>query len=358
MTTSPILITATLAALTLIAGCRTEPAPGDALPAARVTGVTAGTTNAPQEYVFSGTLEGARKVTLSTKLMGRITSLPYDIGSRVAAGQVVLRVNSGDVSAKRAQIKAAALEAEAAFGNAGSQYERIKSLYATQSASRKEMDDAEMMYRMASAKVDAVKEMESEVANALEYGDLRSPIDGVIVGRMAQEGDMASPGMPLVVVEDASAFTVVARVPESDIASVAQGDPVRITVDAHQGDFDGRVTQINPAADPSSRQFVIKIAVAKAAGTPSLRSGMHARVALAKGTAPALFIPSGAIIRRGELDGIFVLGDNGTAVLRWVRTGNAAGATTEILSGLRSGETVLVAGTASLRDGQRVEVAR
>lgn len=360
MTMKSTSITAVLLAALLAGGCAKERAPRETLPTARVSAVTAGTTDAPKEYVFSGTLEGARKVSLSTKLMGRITSLPYDIGSRVAAGQVVLRVNSGDVTAKRAQIKASALEADAAFGNAERQQERMKSLYASQSASRKEMDDTEMMYRMASAKVEAVKEMEREVDNVLEYGELRSPIDGYIVSRMVQEGDLASPGMPLVVIEDLSALTVVASVPESDISFVAVGDPVRIRVDALDGDLTGKITQVNPSGDPSSRQFNIKIAVAKNpdAAARALHPGMHARVSLAKGTAPALFVPRSALIRRGELEGLFVLGDKGNAILRWVRTGKSVGATTEILSGLRSGETVLVSGMESLKDGQPVEVSR
>jgi RND family efflux transporter MFP subunit len=255
----------------------------------------------------------------------------------------------------QALVSASSAEAEAAYGNASRQYERMKNLFATQSASKKEMDDTETMYRMAAAKLEAVKEMEREVANALEYGELRSPIDGSVVARMVQEGDLAAPGMPLVVVEDNRSFVVVARVPETEIAAVAVGDPVRLAIDALDGELAGKVTQVNAAGDPASRQFSVKIAVA---ATDGLRSGMNARASLLKGSALVVTVPTSAIVRRGELDGLFLLGENHTAVLQWIRTGGSTGEVTEILSGLRPGETVLVSGTDDLRDGQPVEVSQ
>ncbi len=300
------------------AGCSRDSAENARGPAARVGALTVGAVDAPRTVLFSGTVEGARRVTLGTKLMGRITSLPVDIGSRVRAGEVVARINAGDLAAKRAQVEAGSAEANAAFENARNQYDRVKNLYEKQSASRKEMDDAEMMYRMATAKVEAVREMGREVGNALDYADLRSPIDGCVVARMAQEGDLASPGMPIVVVEDVAAFIVNARVPESEIAAVAEGDPVRVRIDALDGVIDGTVAQVNAAGDPSSRQFSVKVRLTK---SPGVRSGMNANVELHKGTVSALTVPNDAIVRRGGLEGLFILGENNTAVLRWVRTG-------------------------------------
>lgn len=348
-------------ALALLAGlsaCSTERSPQESLPPADVQSFTASAAESPQEYSFSGNVEGIRRVTLSTKLMGRITDLPVDIGSRVAAGQIVVKLDRSDLAAKRAQANAGAQEAGASHRNAELQYERIKNLFATQSASKKEMDDAEMMYRMSAARVQAASEMKNEIDDALTYGELRSPISGAVVGRMVQQGDVAAPGMPLVVIEDASAFTVVARVPESEIALCEAGDPVRIQIDAVPGDFEGTVAQINPSGDPSSRQFTMKIRFSGSPDPARLRSGMHARVRIVKGTIPAILVPKRALLRRGELEGLFVLGEAGTALLRWVRTGTHVGDSVEILSGLRAGETVLLPGAATLKDGQRVKVSQ
>lgn len=326
--------------------------------AVRVSVRTVGSSDTPQQYVFSGNIEGNRKVALSTKLMGQVTAMPYDVGTRVAAGQVVARINSDDLRAKRAQIKANALEAQAAFKNAEVNRERMRNLLVNNSASQKEMDDVETMYQMASAKIHAVKEMENEINDAIGYGELRSPFDGFIVAKMAQQGDIASPGMPLLMIEDLSVLKVIARVPESEIHLFQRKDAVRVRIDALEDEIAGRVEQINPSGNPISRQFDVKIVLVgmDTKRTANVNSGMYAQVILEKGTAKMITVPESILVTRGQLEGVFIMSDKGTAMLRWIRTGNSNGGEVEVLSGLRDGEKVILSTTMHLKDGQKVEV--
>jgi RND family efflux transporter MFP subunit len=358
MVKSIVIVTMLLILQIGLTSCSNNATPEVAATAVRVSVRTVGASDAPQQYVFSGNIEGKHKVTLSTKIMGQITSMPYDAGTRVSAGQVVVKINSDDLRAKRAQIKASALEAQAAFKNAEVNYERMKNLYTKKSASQKELDDVETMYQMASAKKNAVKEMENEINDAIGYGELRSPFNGFIVAKMAQQGDIASPGMPLLVIEDLSVLKIIARVPESEIHLFKQKDKVRVRIETLENDLAGEVEQVNPSGNPMSRQFEVKIALTgmDKLQSANVKSGMYAQVILEKGTAKSITVPQSVIVKRGQLEGIFIMSDKGTAMLRWIRTGNNSGKEVEVLSGLRDGEKVILSNTAQLKDGQKVEV--
>lgn len=358
MVKSAVMVAVVLILQFGLISCGNDATPEVAQDVAQVSVRTVGSSAAPQRYVFSGNVEGNHKVTLSTKLMGQITSMPYDAGTKVSAGQIVVRINSDDLRAKRAQIKASASEAQAAFKNAEVNYGRMKNLYTRKSASQKELDDVETMYQMASAKVDAVREMENEINNAIGYGELRSPFNGFIVAKMAQQGDIASPGMPLLMIEDLSVLKIIATVPESEIHLFKQKDKVRIQIDALESDLAGEVEQVNPSGNPMSRQFEVKVGFVglKKEQATKVNSGMYAQIILEKGTAKMITVPQSVIIRRGQLDGLFIMGDRGTAILRWIRTGKSVGEEVEVLSGLRDGEKVILGDNVQLKDGQKVEV--
>ena len=314
----------------------------------------------PEDFVFTGNIEGARRVNLSTKIMGTIISMPVSEGTQVSAGQTVVKIKSDDISAKRSQIKANLLEAEAALKNVEINYNRIKSLYQFQSATQKEMDDIEMAYTMAKARVSAVEGMEKEVTDIIGSGEVMSPIQGFVVKKMAQEGDMAIPGMPLLVVEDLSTLKINTHVPETEVHLFKKGDSVKIRIDAlPKTTLTGIVDEINPGGNPASRQFEVKILLAdiKNEYRSSIKSGMYAQVILEKGFTKSIFIPENVLVKRGQLEGVFVMSDHNTVILRWIKTGQRNDDQIEILSGLRDGEKIVVSSNTQLSDGHKVEVA-
>jgi RND family efflux transporter MFP subunit len=203
--------------------------------------------------------------------------------------------------------------------------------------------------------------MEKEISDMLGYATITSPIRGSIVAKYMEEGDMASPGMPIVAIEDARTLDVRLSVPESEVHLFKRGDRVIVRVDALGRDvkLHGNVDEVNQAGEPATRQFQVKVRLAPS-GEVSLKSGMYATVVLEAGEARDIIaVPGSYLIRRGELDGVFTVNEASEALLRWVRTGKQLGdGRIEILSGLSAGELVITSISDQLRDGMAVVVAR
>ncbi|NUM81376.1 efflux RND transporter periplasmic adaptor subunit [bacterium] len=351
-----MMMAMTTLVLTVLLGCGSNGSDGSSVKPVKVFLLSETLTEVPHRYVFSGNVEGDKKVTLSTKIMGQITALPYDVGTRVSAGQSVIKIKSDDLAAKRAQIKANKAEAEAALKNAETNFRRIQQLYDNKSASKKELDDIETMYTMATAKVNAITEMEKEIDDVLDYSDIVSPINGTIIQKFTEEGNTAAPGMPLLMIEDIGSLKVLTKVPESEIGLFKIGSAVTVAIDAIDREMNGVVEQINPSGNGMSRQFDVKIRLN--GSTQDIKSGMYARVILASGSKHIIALPKNSLIHRGQLEGVYTLNHRSEAVLRWVRTGKTFGDHIEILSGLKDGERVIASSEGLLKDGMKVEVAQ
>jgi RND family efflux transporter MFP subunit len=169
---------------------------------------------------------------------------------------------------------------------------------------------------------------------------------------MADVGDLAAPGMPLIEIEGAGNFQVEAGIPDSLAAGLAVGAPLEVDVPVAGTHFTGNLVELSSSADSSTRTVTAKISVP--AGS-ILRSGQFARVQVPGTSVRALFAPANAVSKLGQMERVFVVGSGG-AVLRLVKTGAVHGDRVEILSGLSNGDRVVLDPPAGLREGQRVEV--
>jgi RND family efflux transporter MFP subunit len=310
-----------------------------------------------QAYRYSGTVRGTRRVELGTRMLGRVTFLTVEEGDRVRRGETLVRLQSQDIRAQRSQVLAGLTEASATLANAETNYRRMQALYESDSATRKELDDAAVHYETALARVAAMEARLVEVDEALDDAVLTAPFDGFVVRRMAEQGDLASPGRPLLTIEDTRALEVVAQVPENDILRFAEGDTVNIEVGSVDGSpIPGTVTQINPSGDAETRQFDVIVTVDDTDNRQRIRSGMFARIELRKGERSVISVPEVALHRRGQLTGLCAVDADGRALLRWVRTGRQIGDRVEVLSGLAEGEIFVVSSQHRIADGQRVQV--
>jgi RND family efflux transporter MFP subunit len=310
------------------------------------------------ERQWSGGLEvtaGVRpyqRATPGTVLMGSVDQILKKEGDAVRRGDVLARVESRDVAARVAQAEAAVAAARAMEQNARLTKERMERLHARDAATQKNLDDAIAGYEAALANLRAAEEGVKAAEVHLAYSEITAPFDGVVAERMIEVGDLAAPGRPLFVVENISRVKVEAQIPESAAAALAPGDPVEVLV---LGEVrEARLSEILPAADPRSRTFTVRVVLQN--GDRRLRSGMFARVRLGGAEHAVVAVPESSIVRRGPLTGLFVVGEEKTARLRWVTLGSSRESEVEVLTGLRAGESVVASPSPELEDGHPVEV--
>jgi len=299
-------------------------------------------------------------------------------GDRVQAGQTLVVLDGRDLSAQARSARAAAqaagqgltaAEAEQRAAEAGltlarASHARIVTLEAKRSATRQELDDATAALRAAEARVagatarvaqassgaDSATAAGEAAGTAESFAVLTAPFSGIVTATMTEPGNTAVPGVPLVRLEDATAFRLDVRVDESRISRVTPGTAVSVTFDGEPGTvpLEGTVTEV-AALDAGSRAFLAKVRLPQTAG---LRSGLFGRASFAGPARTALVVPDTAVMRRGQVTSVFVV-EQGQARLRLVHLRGA-----EAVAGLAAGDRVVVNPPAGLTDGQRVSEAR
>ncbi len=217
--------------------------------------------------------------------------------------------------------------ADADYALAEATMKRYQMLYDKKSVSPQEFDEVKTKLAAAKARRDAAHAGRtqaeagvSQASTAMGFTKIRAPFDGLVVAKLADAGAMAAPGVPLLLVEDPSHFRLEATVDESKMGAVRLGEAVPVVIDA-LGDqaIAGKVVQIVPAADPASRTFTVKIELPPNA---QLRSGLFGRARFPRGQRESVVIPQTAVISRGQLQAVYVVGKDQLASLRYVTLGN------------------------------------
>jgi RND family efflux transporter MFP subunit len=206
---------------------------------------------------------------------------------------------------------------------------------------------------LARARQEQSKAALAQARIGLEYTRIRAPFDGVVTERKLDPGAMASPGLPILSVEDISRYRLEATVNENDLHYIHLGQPVPVFIDTLGGsELKGRVAQIVPGADPASRSFLIKIDLP---GQRQVRSGLFGQAQFSRGEKQCLTVPQTAVIQRGQLQGAYVLNETNLAALRYVTLGKPAGMQVEILAGLQDGERIVSNPGELELSGKRIE---
>lgn len=336
------------------AGCgkKTETADSRSKDVRGTTGM-ASLTTIPRLVTATGSLEAEKSVLVSTRMMGWVNKVHVREGQTVSKGDLLVSIDDSDLRAKKSQAEAGIVEATAVLTNAEKMAERFEKLYAEKSVSKQQLDDVLTGRDRAAAGLKMAEAGLTEVNVHLSYLNVTAPVDGFVSRKMIEEGDMANPGMPLVSLESSGAMKVVAHLGEKDVTSVKLGDPVTIDITSLDGTvFTAPLDKIVPAANPGSRTYDIEIILADP--DPRLKSGMFARVSVPVGTRDAVLVPAAAVIKRGQLTGVWIVREDGTAHLRWARLGLAIGDSVEVLSGLAGNETVVLSTEQPLVEGDRV----
>ena len=305
----------------------------------------------------SGTIEAVQSANISTRIMGYVQKLRVKPGDKVRKGAVIIEINNADMAAKRAQVRANILAAEAVFANAEKDYGRYKALFEAQSASQKEMDDINAQYQMARANLEAARQMEQEVEAQMNYVRIKSPFDGVVTNTFVKEGDLANPGMPLLEVESPDQFQAVAMVPESDISKIAKDMEVNVQLKSLDQWVGGKVSEVSSSSKNTGGQYLVKVLLEQS--DQPVKSGMYATVGFKIGDSDkkdVVLIPSRILVHRGQLTGVYTVSGQDRALLRWIRLGRAVGDSVTVLSGLDNQDRVIYSAEEKLYNGAKIQV--
>lgn len=359
--TSPLIEQATsvralgwLAALLMVAGTAlAEP----------LKAITVGGASAEGRYITDATVEAVRDARVVSPVPGRIVALPVRAGERVQAGQVLARIEASVIGQQVVASQAQLAQVEAQAVVARKELQRARQLSAKAYISQAALEQAEAQSRAADAQVKALQAQVAATSAQAGLHVLHAPFAGWVAQVPVSLGDAAGPGQVLMQVYDPGALRVTAQVPESVAPRLqAQADVDLIRSSAQDGvhatesetvSFKGLKAEVLPAVDPVSRTVTLRVALP--VGVEGFQPGQSVKLSLPWRTGIAvsmpnrLFVPRGVVVTRGELQGVYVLGQDGSPRLRQVRLGRAAGESVEVLAGLAPGERVALDPVAAAR---------
>jgi RND family efflux transporter MFP subunit len=326
----------------LLAGCdKNEPAIHNEFPSVAPISVSVGQVTrriAANQVEVVGTIQAVERAEISSKITGNIIILQVDLGSKVKKGELLVELSAGEISAQVQQAKA---QLEQAKRNLAREESLLKKNAATAQTVKSLQDST----RIAEAAY-------NEAVTMLDYSRITAPFSGIITKKLANVGDLATPGKTLLHLEEENNLQVVTNIPEAMILRIQKNDRLSIFIPSVNLAFKGIVAEVSPVADPSSRSAPIKIHIPP---DSRLRSGQFARITLTGEQAETLTIPSSAVLPFGQMERVYVIHDD-KARLRLVQTGRQQNGEIEILSGLTEGEMVIKEADWNLHDGQPIVI--
>lgn len=289
-------------------------------------------------HEIDGVVEAVRQATVSAQTAGRVSSLLVKVGDRVRAGQVLATIDDRDTQTVVARSQAGVAQAEAELANALANVQRTRDLRKQGFVSQAALDVAESQYKAAQAARAGAGAGAQQARLAQSFTQVTSPFDGYVMETLAQAGDLAVPGKPVATVYAPQPLRVVVQVPASMGAQARSAQRIELQVGgawvqpaAHQG---------VQAADPVSQTLTWKMDV-PATAAAQLMPGQQTRVRFVGASAQRMVVPQAAVLRRGELTGVYVASEKGL-VLKAVRLGAEHGDKVEVLVGLKAGDAVAV----------------
>ena len=312
-------------------------------------------------YETSGTVKARATAVLASRIPGTVTGTFVKEGDRVRAGQVLLALDDRDASERLNAAQSAYNEAlkareaaEKQSGLADITYKRYGNLYKEKVVSGQEFDQVETQRNIAGLELERASFGAGRARALLEearvqhgFTRIAAPFGGLVTARKVDQGAMAMPGIPLIVVEDTSGFKIDAFVDERLSGKVERGTPVTIRIDTTGESHQALITRVVHAVDPATRTFAIEIELKG----NSFKSGLYGKVLVPEGKREAVIVPQSAVVEKGRLTGVYAVDPQGVVNYRLARTGRPAGNGVEVLSGLRKGDRIIVGGVERAVDG-------
>ena len=290
----------------------------------------------------AGTLRAKVETVISPVISATISSISVWSGDEVKEGDVLVKLDSRELSARVDQARQSVVAARARRTQAEKDRQRIERILRADAGavSKAEVDRTEAVLQSARADLLRFKRQEDETRTAMSYSTLTAPIAGRIVERYADPGDTARQGEPLLRMYDPATLRLEASVRETVASKLKKGRRLKVEIDAVNRQYEAVVDEIVPSADPGSRSFLVKVGLS---GGSHLYPGMFGRLLIPIGDIEKLYIPQAAVTHIGQLDFVIVKTDQGPA-RRYVRLGEkGADNRIAVVSGLAPGDKIIVA---------------
>lgn len=293
---------------------------------------------APALESFPARLVSERTADIATRMSGTVERMLVDVGARVRRGDALVALDAADIQAR---VQAARAQEQLATRT----FERVESLHRDGAASEQELDQV-------TAGLEAARAQRAEAEAQRAYAVVTAPFDGVVTQRMADPGDLAVPGRPLLTLVAPGALKVVADLPAGRTGTLETGRAAQVRIEGTTHAV--RVTRVVPALGEGSRTFRVEAALEGPAS--GLVPGAYGRLEIVRTGEGPRWVPADAVVDRGQLTGVYAV-ESDTIRLRWVRLGQRRDDAVELLSGPVGLNGVVRRPAAELFDGRPVSSA-
>jgi len=348
----------TAIALCLLGGCGQDPSEkvpeATKIVEARVE--TIESASLPVYAVLPGVVVSADRVEVASRLTGYVYNLEVHEGQTVRKGQLLFAVDPTGVKAEIRQAQAELDKARATLADAAVNYRRYKGLYEENAATTQQYQQREKVWKVALGGYRAAEAVLATARAQLKYAEVRAPFEGLVVARRVDNGQLVSPAVPLLVMEDPNHLQVQAQIPEQAFVHLSIGQEVHIDFEEpgyKMQTVTGYVERLVAAADPVTHTHLVKIGIPARSGP---YSGEYALVNIPVGEQQGIIVPAEAVYNRAGITGVFVVNAHDQAQFRMVTTGGHVPRGTVILSGLFPGDRLIVSPRGPLSNGVKIRI--
>jgi len=306
---------------------------------------------------LSGSLTPERSATIRSEMSGAVVQTYAEAGQRVSAGQPLAQLDAAVLRDQQLSAQGAVTTAQSNYDIAQRDLSRNTTLEKAGAIAERDLERARNGLIAAQGQLSTARAQLANITKQLDKASVRAPFSGVVSQRQANAGDVVSPGTALFTVVDPGSMQLEASVPADALTQVRVGMPVDFRVNGYPNrTFTGRITRVNPTADPVTRQVKIVASIPNAGNT--LVGGLFAEGRVSSETRIAPMVPLSAVDERGLRPTVVRL-RNGKIEKVEVGTGirDAAAETVEVTSGLAPGDTLLLGAARGISPGTPVRVS-
>lgn len=318
----------------------------------------------PQIFTYTAQTEADKINNISAAAPLRIKSILVDEGQRVSRGQSLVVLDDVNTTTYQLQVdnaKAAVENAKAQYANVKLDYDRAVQLFKIGGGTRQQVDQMQTQLITAQNNVttaqNSLASARRALANASENSVLTSPVSGVVTARNYDPGDMTS-ALPILTVSQVQPMKIVINVSETEYSLIKTGMAANVTFDTYGSElFNGTISKILPTVDPATRTFAVEITIPNS--DSRILPGMFARVELNLGTQRHVVVPDRAVVKQqGSGNQYVYVYKDGKVSFNKVELGQRIGNSYELLSGVASGDEVVISGQNALANGREVQVMK